>query len=189
MLLKELISTPSKAQDDSYTRVHYVRYADDFVIGVEGGAKLAKEILSRVKLFVEEELLLKFNPDKTGISKYSEEPVKFLGYEIMAPHKTVISKPIETIKMKDRTITRRKKIRIRFNMDTEKVLKKLKVRGIIRKRISHRSHGELVYRGKFLGNMVNLDHADILRYYNSVIRGVHNYYDFVGNRNSLLWLI
>lgn len=147
---------------------------------------MAREILAKVKTFAEKELLLNFNPDKTGITKYSEKPVKFLGYDIMAPHKSRISKPIEAIKMNDKTITRRKKIRIRFNLDANKVLKRLEARGIIRKRESHKNHGNLVYRGKFLGNLVNLDHADILRYYNSVIRGVHNYYDFVGNRSSLL---
>lgn len=184
--MKQLVEVPSKVQDESYTRVHYVRYADDFVIGVEGSSTMAEEILAKVKSFVEAELLLKFNPDKTGIVKYSQKPVKFLGYEIMAPHKTGISKPIETVKMKGKLITRRKKIRIRFNLDSEKVLKKLETRGIIRKRLSHKLHGRLVYRGKFLGNLVNLDHADIIRYYNSVIRGIYNYYDFVGNRNSLL---
>lgn len=187
IMLKQLMGLPSISQDDSYTRVHYVRYADDFIIGVEGSASMTKEILRKVELFVEKDLSLKFNPDKTGITKYSDKPVKFLGYNIMAPHMTGISKPLENIKVEGgRTVTRRKKIRIRFQMDLNRVLKKLEARKIIRKRTSHRYHNKLVYRGRFRGNLVNMDHADILRYYNSVIRGIHNYYDFVGNRGKLL---
>ncbi|GAA5111597.1 hypothetical protein GCM10023339_13760 [Alloalcanivorax gelatiniphagus] len=173
-------------RDESYTRLHYVRYADDFIIGVEGSADMAKEILNKVQNFVEKELHLKFNPDKTGIKKYSESPIKFLGYSIMTPHLKGITKPIEHIRLDDTEITRRKKIRIRIGLDLPKVLKKLQTRGIIRKRTSHKDHSKLIYRGKFIGNLINQDHADIIRYYNSIIRGIANYYDFVSNRNALL---
>lgn len=172
--------------DESYTRIHYVRYADDFIIGVEGSARTAQEVLTKIQTFVEEELKLRFNPDKTGITNYSEKPVNFLGYSFLAPHAKGIVKPLEQIKWGGRTITRRKKIRIRINLDLPKVLKKLQTRGIIRKRTSHKNHNKLVYRGKFIGSLINLDHADIIRYYNSVIRGIANYYNFVKNRQALL---
>jgi hypothetical protein len=46
-----------------------------------------------------------------------------------------------------------------------------------------------VCHGRFIptsvGRCINLDHSDILRYYNSVIRGVLNYYSFANNRKSL----
>ena len=47
----------------------------------------------------------------------------------------------------------------------------------------------LIYRGRFKGNLVNSDHADILKYYNSVIRGVYNYYSFVNNTQDLSHVI
>ena len=164
----------------------YARYADDFIIGVEGSYDLAKKILSEVKAFVENNLSLKFNDEKTGIIEYSQKPVAFLGYLIMAPNKIGANKYIEQIKINDTTISRRKKTRIRFHMDIKKVLSRLQSRGIIRFRTSHRDHKKLVYRGKFLGNMINFEHPDIIRYYNSVIRGLHNYYDFVNNRSTSL---
>jgi hypothetical protein len=34
-------------------------------------------------------------------------------------------------------------------------------------------------------SLVNLDHADIIRYFNSIVRGVINYYSFADNRSSL----
>lgn len=181
-----MVATPSKARDESYTRLHYVRYADDFIIGVEGSAQLAKKILDETQEYVEGTLKIRFNPDKTGITKYTEKQIQFLGYTIMAPHMKGSTKALEHVKSGENTITRRKKVRIRIGMDLNKVLKKLQTRGIIRKRISHTKHDDHVYRGRFLGSLINLDHADIIRYYNSVIRGIHNYYDFVGNRNNLM---
>jgi hypothetical protein len=63
---------------------------------------------------------------------------------------------------------------------------------IIRKRTAPTSNDRLIYRGTFIGNLIQLDHADILRYYNAVIRGIYNYYKFVNNMNQLahiIWLI
>jgi len=36
-----------------------------------------------------------------------------------------------------------------------------------------------------VGRLINLDHADILRYYNSKIHGILSAYEFVSNRKSL----
>ena len=125
------------------------------------------------------------HPDKTSVTKYTKKPVRFLGYKISGPHLHNSKKPLEVIRLKDRSVKRRKKIRIRIYMDTDKVLEKLKTRGMIRERTSHTSHEIKIHRGTFLGNMINLDHGDIIMYYNSVIRGIYNDYDFVDNRNHL----
>lgn len=179
-------------RDDSFVRINYVRYADDFVIGVEGSYKLAKEILHKVERYVENELKLKFNPNKTSISKFNRKPFKFLGYNIRAPLMKGGIKPLERIVVNGKTITRRKKVRIAIEMDTPKVLKKLKDNGFIRKRKSHSKHEQLEYRGTFKGNLINLDQPDIIRYYNSVVRGIQNYYAFARNRADVArvgWLL
>lgn len=94
-------------------------------------------------------------------------------------------KPIENITLNEKIIMRRKKIRIRISMDLAKVLKKLEANGFIKKRTSHDNHDKLEYRGTFKGNLINLDHADIIRYYNSVVRGIFNYYNFADNRAEI----
>lgn len=40
-------------RDDTYVRIHYVRYADDFVMGVEGSYKIAMEILQKLDSFID----------------------------------------------------------------------------------------------------------------------------------------
>jgi hypothetical protein len=186
---KAIMRIPSTVRDDSFVRLHYVRYADDFIMGVEGSAAIAKEVLSKLEAFVSEKLKLQFNPEKTGIINYSKKPVEFLGYTIQAPHLKGITKPYESVVVDKRRITRRKKIRIRIYMNQERVIKRLLNRGMIKRRVSHKKHKELILRGTFMGNLINLDHADIIRYYNSVIRGLYNYYDFVRNRLQLLRII
>jgi group II intron reverse transcriptase/maturase len=186
-LIIKLLNTPSKKQDNSYVRIHYVRYVDDFVIGVEGSYGITKTILEKVKTFINSYLALNLNDTKTGITKYSEKIVKFLGYNISAPDFRGNIKPIENMKSSNsgKIISRRKKIRIRIDMDSEKVFKRLETNGFIRKRNSSKDGTFIEYRGTFKGNLINLDHADILKYYNSVIRGIYNYYSFVNNTKSL----
>jgi retron-type reverse transcriptase len=187
-LVRKLVSTSSMKYDNDYVRIHYVRYADDFIIGVEGSYQIAKAILYDVENWINDELKLKLNPEKTGIVKYSEKPVKFLGYTLKASQPKGSQKPLERLKTAGRTITRRRKFRIRIYMDYPKVLSKLLTKGFIKSRTNHERHDQRKYRGTFRGNLVNLDHADIIRYYNSVRRGLYNYYDFVGNARHLAYV-
>jgi len=181
-LIRNLLKTPSMEHDKSYVRINYIRYADDFVIGVEGSYEIAREVLQKMEMFVNNKLRLGFNPDKTSISKFTDQPFRFLGYNIRAPMGKRGIKPFENITLNGKSILRRKKVRPSIEMDTLKVLKKLEINGFIRKRVSHSKHNELNYRGTFRGNLINLDHPDILKYYNSVLRGIQNYYNFSRNR-------
>ncbi len=49
--------------------------------------------------------------------------------------------------------------------------------------------GENEFQGKVLSWIVNLDHGDIVAYYNSIILRILNYYSFVYNRASLMKII
>lgn len=155
------------------------------MVGVIGSYSLTKQILQEIESFVNERLNLTFNTDKTGIIDFSKDAFKFLGYKIKAPQSKKGVKPWQTILIKGKSITRRKKTRAVIDMDTKKVLKKLSTNGFIRKRTSHANHLELVYKGAFKGNLINLNHPDILKYYNSVVRGIHNYYSFARNRVNI----
>ena len=200
-IIRQLLKTNRIRKDDSFVRIQYIRYADDFVIGVVGSHTIAKEILGKVETFVNEELKLEFNADKTGIVDFSKDSFNFLGYKIKPsmsalPYPRLPSffnkkkekkgtKPLETINLNGKNITRRKKTRIRIEMETDKVVNKLTNNGFTRKRTDHSKHKEIQFRGRFKGNLINLDHPDILKYYNSVLRGLQNYYAFAANRVSV----
>jgi len=85
---KKLLRTmPHGVPDDpEYRRLHYVRYADDFLIGFIGSKAEAQEIKDKLKTFLAETLKLELSEEKTLITHASDERAKFLGYEIYAQH-------------------------------------------------------------------------------------------------------
>jgi|SRR5690554_220904 len=190
-LVNLMVETPSMAHDDSYVRVNYVRYADDFIIGVEGSLTIARAIMAEVSEFITVTLGLKLNDSKTGIVSATEAPCGFLGYLFRGPYKKGSSRGMETIiePNSGREVRRRKKERMSIFMDYSKVLKRLETKGFITKRIMPGTNDVVGYRGTFRGNLINLDHADILRYYSTVIRGIYNYYQIVNNMNNLARII
>lgn len=70
---------------------------------------------------------------------------------------------------------------------TSRVVLKAPIKTIFEKAFSNgffkKRHGK--YIPTKVGRCINLEHQDILRYYNSIIRGVLNYYSFANNRKSL----
>lgn len=59
----------SKATGPVYVRIRYVRYADDFIIGIQGPFTLAKEIKEQVGQFLQETLKLELSAVDTAITK------------------------------------------------------------------------------------------------------------------------
>lgn len=134
---------------------------------------------------------MKLNESKTGIVPFSEKAVTFLGYSLQGPYKKGATRGTEVIVEKNsgRRIRRRKKERMSMFMNMSKVLQRMENNGFIRKRIRPGSNDETIYRGTFRGNMINMDHADILRSYSATIRGLYNYYRYVNNMDKLAKVI
>jgi group II intron reverse transcriptase/maturase len=67
--------------DPNFRRLRYVRYADDFLIGVIGSKDDAREIMAVVKTFLTDTLKLEASEEKSRIAKASDG-VRFLGYDV-----------------------------------------------------------------------------------------------------------
>ena len=81
-LRRSLKSMPySDQMDDSYKRICYVRYADDFLIGVIGSKEDAEQVKQEVGCFIREKLHLEMSGEKTLIT-HGHDFAKFLGYEV-----------------------------------------------------------------------------------------------------------
>lgn len=68
--------------NDSYIRVKYVRYADDFLVGVKASKETALKIKKEIIFFLKSSLHLKVNKKKTKIYQSYCEKVKFLDMNI-----------------------------------------------------------------------------------------------------------
>jgi hypothetical protein len=82
-LTKQMRKTPSiDPNDPNYKKLTYVRYADDFMLGVIGSKSDAQEIKQKIGEFLKDRLKLKLSDEKTLITSATQDTAKFLGYEI-----------------------------------------------------------------------------------------------------------
>lgn len=80
---KELRSLPSTVNiDPEFRRLHYIRYADDFLLGFAGPRREAEEIKEEIKTFLGQQLQLELSVEKTLITHARSETARFLGYEV-----------------------------------------------------------------------------------------------------------
>lgn len=78
-LRKELLKTPSKSQTDK--KLKYVRYADDFLIGVNGSKEDCVQIKRQLSEFIAGTLKMELSEEKTLIT-HSNEYARFLSYDV-----------------------------------------------------------------------------------------------------------
>jgi group II intron reverse transcriptase/maturase len=171
-LMKDLRKTPSKVVNDpEYIRIKYMRYADDWLIGLCGNHTLAEEIKEEVKTFLKEHLKLTLSEEKTRITHAQTEEAFFLGTLLTIGNggeaKVVLQKT-----SKGKTIQRRSTgWATIMKAPIEKLLKRLKERGFCT------ATGEPTAKGLW----TSLDADQIIQLYSSVNRGLQNYYRFVDN--------
>nr|YP_009517180.1 hypothetical protein C0991_000014 [Blastosporella zonata]AYE93077.1 hypothetical protein C0991_000014 [Blastosporella zonata] len=154
--------------DPGYKRLHYVRYADDWIIGIRGSKKDAEELRNQIKEF----LLgvgLNLSEEKTKISNIATERIKFLGINmIRQAHVKYHGSPAKN------HVLQRGSLKMRIEAPIEEIRKKLHLIGLLEKGIPVPRNIWRPY-----------SHKQILLLYNSVLRGYLNYYSFVHNYSRL----
>jgi retron-type reverse transcriptase len=82
-LTKEMRKVPSKEpMDENYRKLKYFRYADDWVIGVIGSNSFAETIREQIKVFLWEHLKLNLSSEKTHTLHLGQEGANFLGFNV-----------------------------------------------------------------------------------------------------------
>ncbi len=79
---KMMKNVPSIIDDDSYRKLEYIRYADDFLLSFAGPKKEAEEIRERISEYLERELNLELSIEKTLITHARNDKARFLGYDL-----------------------------------------------------------------------------------------------------------
>ena len=78
---------PSKDPNDpNFKRLYYIRYADDWLIGVSGRKAEAEEVKQKIAEYLQEKLRLRLSQEKTLITHARNEKARFLGYDMHVLH-------------------------------------------------------------------------------------------------------
>ena len=173
----QLFSLPSyDLMDPNFKRLYYVRYADDFLIGLIGSHLDAVLIRDKLQGWLTSNLKLELHPHKTFIRKFSLESVRYLGVDI-GPLEDPSNRTVKLYSFGQR---RRVTSRLAMRVDIVGLYKRLKTRGFV-----YFNPNLNIHKGQALGGLQNLDVLDIIGFYNSVFRGIWNYFGFVDNCSSL----
>ncbi|MCE9336948.1 group II intron reverse transcriptase/maturase [Bacteroides fragilis] len=168
---QNLLTPAGDEMDAGYKRVHYVRYADDFLIGIIGSKADAAMLKQEITDFLANKMRLELSAEKTLIT-HSEERAKFLGYEIC------IQKSIQTVRNKNGSLRRAHNKRARLLIGKDVIKKKLLSLNAIEIKIHN---GKEQWKGKSRVGLTILDDLEILRKFSSEVRGLYNYYALAQN--------
>lgn len=171
-----LLSTPSREpMDPNYRRVLYVRYADDFLIGVIGSRADAEQVKTAVSNFLKQELNLTMSPEKTLIT-HGHDRARFLGYDI------TISKD-QAVKKTKGGVKRAYNGRVVLLLPKEKWMGKLQEYGALH--IQKDGMGKEIWMPVARNGLQNKEPIEILAQFNGEIRGIYNYYRLARNVSVL----
>ena len=165
----------SLPMDDSYKRLQYVRYADDFLIGVIGSRKNCEMIKKEIAEFLSAKLGLELSQEKTLIT-HGQKKAHFLGYSIYV-RKSNLPKKDKLGRM-----VRNYGGRVVLEVDSSTIRDKLL--SLKAMEITY-VDGKEIWKPKARYSMKDSDDLEILRTYNSEIRGFYNYYS-IANNSSII---
>jgi group II intron reverse transcriptase/maturase len=174
---KRMREMPSvDANDPNFIRIHYLRYADHWIIGVSGPLSMARDVYREVCTFLRESLKLRCNEEQKDIIHARTSWTVFLGTMLKMgredEHTRVVTpKYANDQKVKQRSIGWQPVL----YAPVEKLLKRLASEGFCDKQGKPREKTR----------WIPLDPEQILRMYSAMLRGILNYYRFADNFSAL----
>jgi len=117
--------------DPNYKRLKYVRYADDFIIGVTGNQLDCITIRDKIQKFLLSDLRLNLSLEKTKITHARTKMAHFLGTDISLTE--LGRRPFRTITRGGTTFLSKVATRPQLLAPIRKLVKKLEDKGIARR--------------------------------------------------------
>lgn len=157
--------------DGSYRRLKYIRYADDFILGVIGSKEQAQRIKEDIKSFLSESLALELSEEKTLIT-HTGKSAKFLGYEITVTRNNHQRRDVQG------RLRRTYGKRVRLNVSMATLRDKLLEYGAMEIKLRN---GKEIWKPKCRSGLIFNDDLEILDRYNRETVGFCNYYLIANN--------
>jgi group II intron reverse transcriptase/maturase len=169
-LRQKLLKTPFKSQTDK--KIRYIRYADDFIIGVNGSKEDCQQIKRQLSEFISLNLNMELSEEKTLVT-HSNTYARFLSYDIRVRRDNKIKHggPKHYTR---RTLNNKTELCVPF----EKIMKSM-----FENRIIRQVNGEIkpIHRNSLLRSTA----LEVVSAYNAELRGICNYYNIASNFNKL----
>jgi hypothetical protein len=140
--------------DETYRRLRYIRYADDFLLGFIGPRNEAEIIRQRLEEYLRENLKLTLSMEKTTITHAGDDKAHFLGYEIGTYPRTN-----------------------QFRCANGNIRLLMPQKAIQKTREAYSKAGRVIHRAE----MIHDSDYTIINRYQSVLRGLYNYYCLANN--------
>jgi group II intron reverse transcriptase/maturase len=166
----EMMKTPSKLQTDK--KIKYVRYADDFIIGVNGSKEDCVEIKSQLTKFTADNLKMELSEEKTLIT-HSNKSARFLGYDFRVRRNDAVRKHG---KWTQRTLNNSVELNVPLE---DKIMKFL----FDNKTVEQKQNGDT--KAVTRKTLLRCTDLEIVSAYNAELRGICNYYSLASNFSRL----
>jgi group II intron reverse transcriptase/maturase len=158
--------------DPQFARLQYCRYADDFIFGWIGSRQEADDIRGKVAQFLQTELGLELNMEKTVITHAKTQRARFLGYAIKVSWDN------------NKTTT--------YRHANGQIIKSRSVNGSVQLMVPHdvkdgwlRHYVDGEGKSRVKTRMLHLPDFDIIAHYGGQWRGLVNYYKLAMNVKML----
>ena len=171
-LRKQYTKLPSRLPNDpGFRRLWYVRYADDFLLGLIGTKEEALTIKKRIKEFLKS-IGLELSIEKTLITHARSGKARFLNYHI-----NLMDSKNKVSVVKDHAITGTHKQRT-----VNQQLYLSIPRDVVKKWLKRVEKGNRIHHRK---ELLNLSDYDIITTYEVELQGLINYYSRIHNLQQL----
>lgn len=177
-LLKSIIPNPTR------TVIKYVRYADDWLLGLWGSKSKAQDLKEEIRLFLEN-LKLELSVEKTLITNARSSRAKFLGTFIKRLTSNVGNTPYIANGKDNKPKRRIPTGNLWMSAPILDIVKRLELKGFM-KNSSNR------WNAKAIRTFTLLPIRDIIIRYRSILNGYMNYYSFADNKlrfNKIHWIL
>lgn len=187
-LVKQRAETPSTVPNGDLAKFYYVRYADDWLIGVAGSVEFAEKLKADIAAYLKEVLKLELSLEKTHITNASKKKAYFLGTEIQRTSsvKGEIKRFTNSKGHSQRVPTTSTILTAPIN----EIVKKFTSKGVVKWNSKEMVADNL--EPLPILKWVNLPIRDIILRYRMILNGLLNYYSFVKNKPNLIiiyWIL
>jgi group II intron reverse transcriptase/maturase len=165
---------PRHIPNPEVTRLEYVRYADDWLVGVWGRKVDAVNLRDKIKVFLED-MQLDLSIEKTLITNARSDRAKFLGTYIK---KMVSNKGGTPVTRSGSKISKLPGGNLWMTAPTHELIERLKAKKFLK-----------IVKNKWeplaLPELLPLPVKDMILRYRTIIKGFLNFYSFADNRRDL----